>query len=227
MSEVLVRAEGLTRTFSTRAGVIEAVSGVTVEVRAGELVVVRGRSGAGKTTLLGLLAGVDQPTSGTVEHPSPDVRIGYVMQTFGLIEVLSATENVELPLRLDGLDPAERTARVVAALTAVGLERHGHQRPGELSGGQRQRVAIARALVVRPRLVLADEPTGQLDSTTAARVMDLLHGLTRETGAGALVATHDPVVVGRADRILELHDGRLTAGEGAHGSGTAPRLGTS
>jgi putative ABC transport system ATP-binding protein len=211
MSRLLVRAQGITRTFTTRAGTVEAVRDVTLEVAEGELVVVRGRSGAGKTTLLGLLAGVDRPTSGTVEQTDVAVPVGYVMQTFGLIDVLSATENVEIPLRLDRTDPSERTTRVAEALAAVGLEKHGHQRPGELSGGQRQRVAIARALVTAPRLLIADEPTGQLDSTTAGKVMDLLHGLTRQTGAGAVVATHDPGVVARADRVLDLHDGHLTA----------------
>jgi putative ABC transport system ATP-binding protein len=211
MSRLLVRAQDVTRTFTTRAGLVEAVRDVTLEVAEGELVVVRGRSGAGKTTLLGLLAGVDRPTSGSVEQTEASVPVGYVMQTFGLIDVLSATENVELPLRLERTDPGERTTRVAEALAAVGLDKHGHQRPGELSGGQRQRVAIARALVARPRLLIADEPTGQLDSTTAGKVMDLLHALTRETGAGAVVATHDPGVVARADRVLDLHDGRLTA----------------
>lgn len=210
MTETVLSAQDVSREFRTPAGIVHAVVGASLEVRAGELVVVRGRSGAGKTTLLGLLAGADAPTTGVVVRPDGPGEVGYVMQTFGLVEVLSAAENVELPLRIVRTPSAERDERTAAALAAVGLARHGHQRPDELSGGQRQRVAIARALVTRPRLVVADEPTGQLDSVTAGAVMDVLRDLTRAGGVAALVATHDPILVERADRIYDLHDGRLT-----------------
>ncbi|MGP7960471.1 ABC transporter ATP-binding protein [Sanguibacter sp. A247] len=211
MTEIVLSAQDVSREFRTPAGVVHAVVGASLEVRAGELVVVRGRSGAGKTTLLGMLAGADVPTSGTVTRPSGPGGIGYVMQTFGLVEVLSAAENVELPLRVVRTPSDERDSRVAAALATVGLTRHGHQRPDELSGGQRQRVAIARALVTRPGLVIADEPTGQLDSVTAGAVMDVLRELTRVDGVAAVVATHDPILVERADRVYDLHDGHLTA----------------
>ena len=134
-----------------------------------------------------------------------------MFQSFGLIPVLSAAENVELPLRIAGRRPAERDERVAEALRLVGLADHAAQRPGELSGGQQQRVGIARAIVARPRVLIADEPTGQLDSRTAATVMDLIGELVHAQGLAAVVSTHDPLLVQRADRVIELHDGRITA----------------
>lgn len=224
MTPPRLAAHALTRSFTTPAGEVTAVAGVDLEVAAGELLVVRGRSGSGKTTLLNLLAGLDRPTSGSVTLDGVDVagmdaaqrramrhRVGYVLQSFGLVDVLSAAENVEVPLRLQRVAAGERTRRVAAALEAVGLGTHGHQRPAELSGGQRQRVGIARALVAEPTVLLADEPTGQLDSGTAATVMDLLHALARERSVAMVVTTHDPVLVARADRVLTLHDGRVGA----------------
>lgn len=213
---------GLTRVFPTPSGDVHAVVEIDVEVGAGELLVVRGRSGAGKTTLLNLLGGLDRPTSGSVwlgdreltamaEDESLAVRredLGFIFQSFGLIPVLSAAENVEVPLRLQRTDPAERAERVTAALERVGLAGHANQRPHELSGGEQQRVGIARALVTGPSILLADEPTGQLDSGTAATIMDLLSELVHERGLAAVVSTHDPLLMGRADRVFELHDGR-------------------
>ncbi|MET4157335.1 ABC transporter ATP-binding protein [Agromyces sp. PvR057] len=218
-----LRAEHVSRDFATDAGVVHAVSDVSLEVRPGELVVVTGPSGAGKTTLLNLLGGLDRPTSGRVLLGDVDLstlgddelaalrrdRLGYVFQSFGLIPVLSASENVEVPLRLLRLAPGERDTRVAEALDAVGLGAHGAQRPYELSGGQQRRVGIARAIVARPPLLLADEPTGQLDSTTAATVMDLIGDLVHSRGVAAVVTTHDPALAKRADRVLELHDGRV------------------
>jgi putative ABC transport system ATP-binding protein len=220
-----LRAAGLTRTFSTSAGDVHACADVDIDVHPGELVVVRGASGAGKTTLLNLLGGLDRPTSGRVwigdveataldEDALAHLRreqLGFVFQSFGLIPVLSAAENVELPLRIERLDPAERDRRVAEALQLVGLGDHAAQRPGELSGGQQQRVGIARAIVARPRVLIADEPTGQLDSRTAATVMDLIGDLVHTQGIAAVVSTHDPLLVQRADRVVELHDGRITA----------------
>ncbi|MGO4691971.1 ABC transporter ATP-binding protein [Glaciibacter sp. 2TAF33] len=219
----VVRAASVSRVFRTPAGDVHAVTDVSLEVAAGELLVVRGRSGSGKTTLLNILGGLDRPDGGQVwlgdteltamdEHALVEVRrkrLGYVFQTFGLIPVLSAAENVEVPLRIQGTDAAERDARVSAMLELVGLGEHGAQRPYELSGGQQQRVGLARALVARPRILLADEPTGQLDSATAGAVMDLIGDLVRSEGVAAIVATHDPLLMRRADRVLELHDGRL------------------
>jgi len=224
MSTVL-RAEGLTRVFPTPAGEVRAVDGVDLEVGAGELVVLQGRSGAGKTTLLTMLGGLDRPTAGQVEldgralatldehelRAMRSTRVASVFQTFGLLPVLSAAENVEVPLRILRVPRAERERRVAEALAAVDLTEHAAQRPAELSGGQQQRVGIARAIVIRPALLLADEPTGQLDSETGAAIMDLIARLVADTRMAALVATHDPALAERADRVLRLHDGRLGA----------------
>lgn len=218
-----LRGEALVRTYGSGDGLVEAVRGVDIEVAAAELVMIRRRSGSGKTTLLNLLGGLERPTSGRVwvgereltamgEDEVLDLRrhhLGYVFQSFGLIGSLSAAENVEVPLRLLEVDPAEREARVAAALDRVGLGRHARQRPGEMSGGQQQRVGLARALVVEPAVLLADEPTGQLDSANAAIVMDLLAELVHTKGVAAVVTTHDPLMVERADRVLDLHSGRL------------------
>ena len=170
-----------------------------------------------------MLGGLDQPTSGQVrlgavqltgaaESELVDIRrsqIGFVFQAFGLIPVLSAAENVEVPLRLLGVAPEEREARVAELLALVGLADHARQRPAELSGGQQQRVGIARALACDPKVLFADEPTGQLDSVTGAAMMELLVGLVHSKGVAAVVTTHDPLLMARADRVLELHDGHL------------------
>jgi putative ABC transport system ATP-binding protein len=219
-----LRAEGVTRTFGSGAGEVHAVVDVSLEVAPGELLVVRGPSGSGKTTLLNVLGGLDRPTSGRVRLDdrreltamSEDEvlaarrdEIGYVFQSFGLVPVLSAAENVEVPLRLRRTPPAERAERVARALDAVGLGDHADQRPYELSGGQQQRVGIARALVAEPRVLLADEPTGQLDSGTGAMVMELVRDLVHSRGVAAIVTTHDPELIARADRVLTLRDGRI------------------
>ncbi|WP_153395859.1 ABC transporter ATP-binding protein [Ornithinicoccus halotolerans] len=229
-SRYLVRGEGLHRVFGRGAAEVHAVTDVTVEVHPGELTVVRGPSGSGKTTLLNLLGGLDRPTAGRVllgdgrvlselkEQEASRVRrelVGYVFQSFGLVPVLSAAENVEVPLRLLGTPVAERNDRVHAALEQVGLAKHDRQRPYELSGGQQQRVGIARALVTEPQVLIADEPTGQLDSDTAATIMDLLVELTHQRGIAALVSTHDPILIERADRMVALHDGRVVAPTGS------------
>ncbi|HTE62347.1 MAG TPA: ABC transporter ATP-binding protein [Solirubrobacteraceae bacterium] len=219
----VLRATGVTRVFTSPAGDVTAVDGVDLEVSAGELVGVRGRSGSGKTTLLTMLGGLDRPTSGHVELDGRDLasygadlagvlgaRIASVFQSFGLIGVLSAAENVEVPLRIRRVAPAERDKRVAGALAAVGLSGHAAQRPGELSGGQQQRVGLARAFVSDPGILLADEPTGQLDSETGATIMNLIAGFVHQRGMAAIVATHDPAMVARADRVVDLHDGKLT-----------------
>jgi len=218
-----LRGEGLARTYGTGAAAVEAVKDVDIAVAPGRLVMVRGRSGSGKTTLLNLLGGLERPTRGRVWVDERELtamgadevlelrrrHLGYVFQSFGLIPSLSAAENVEVPLRLLEVDPAEREARVAAALDAVGLARHAKQRPSELSGGQQQRVGLARALVAEPAVLLADEPTGQLDSRNAVMVMDLLAELVHTRGVAAVVTTHDPLMAERADVVLELHSGRL------------------
>jgi putative ABC transport system ATP-binding protein len=222
IAEPILRAEGLGRVFSTRAGDVVACDGIDLEIYAGELVVVRGPSGAGKSTLLRLLGGLDTPTSGDVwvdgtlyssmsEEQAVDLRrddLGFVFQSFGLVPVLTAAQNVELPLRMKNVDAATRDARVAEVLALVGLSDHAAQLPDELSGGQQQRVGIARALAVPPRILIADEPTAQLDSTNALVVMDLLASLVETAGIAVVVATHDPDLAARAHRVIELHDGR-------------------
>lgn len=218
-----LRAAGLHRTYRGRAGDVVALADVSLDVAPGELLVVRGPSGSGKTTLLRTLSGLDSPDAGSVwigddelTAMTPDqrlevrrTRLGIIFQAFALIPALSASENVEVPLRIQRLDAAERDTRVAAQLDAVGLTAHARQRPDELSGGQQQRVGIARALVTRPAILLADEPTGQLDSRTGAAIMQLVLDLVHEQGVAAVVTTHDPALIERADRVLELHGGRL------------------
>lgn len=225
VSQAAVRAQAAGRVFRTPVGEVHACRAVTLEAHAGELVVVRGPSGSGKTTLLNLLGGLDRPTSGRVELAGTDTSqaseetllalrrdtVGFVFQSFGLLPVLTAVENVEVPLRIRRTGADERARRVTEALEAVGLADHGRQRPDELSGGQQQRVAIARALVAEPALLVADEPTGQLDSRTAASVMDLIVEIVHSRGIAAVVATHDPLLVERADRVVALHDGAAVA----------------
>jgi putative ABC transport system ATP-binding protein len=226
MTEPVLEASGLSVVHRTPAGDVHALSDASLEVRSGEFVVLVGPSGAGKTTLLHVLGGIQPPTTGRVrvgevvitDAPEREVDrvrrddVGYVFQSFGLIGALSAEENVELPLRITGADPAQRAARVSRLLERVGLSDHAKQRPGELSGGQQQRVGIARALAGSPRILLADEPTGQLDSHTAASMIDLIASIARDDGVAVVLSTHDPSIIPRADRVLELHDGVLREG---------------
>jgi putative ABC transport system ATP-binding protein len=220
----VVEAHGLSRTFSAGRTRREALRGVDLAVARGELLVVYGRSGAGKTTLLNLLGGVDRPTAGTVLVEGVDLaaldddrlaalrrdRVGFVFQTFGLVPVLTASENVEVPFRLRRAEPGERTRRVAELLERVGLAGRARHFPDQLSGGEQQRVAIARALANEPALLLADEPTAQLDSTNGTAVVALLRDLVRSGGATAVVTTHDPLVVEAADRVVHLDDGVLS-----------------
>jgi putative ABC transport system ATP-binding protein len=223
VTENVVRAEELTRTYGHGPTAHRALAKVSLSVAAGELVVVRGPSGSGKTTLLNLLGGLDRPTSGRVYYGGKDVTeataddwvslrqttVAYVFQAFALIPHLSAAENIELPLRIAGTTIPERNARVAELLTIVGLDAHANQRPAELSGGQQQRVGIARALANRPRLLIADEPTGQLDSLTAAAMMALISDLVHTSGVAAIVSTHDAAMAGTADRVIDLVDGAV------------------
>jgi putative ABC transport system ATP-binding protein len=221
----MVRASGLCRDFPSGNGVVHALRGVNLRVERGEILAVRGRSGSGKTTLLNLIGGLDRPTAGSVVVDGRDVSsatdrdqselrrttVAYVFQTFGLIPILSAAENVEIPLRLLATDPAERDRRVHELLGLVGLAGRANHRPAELSGGEQQRVSVARALAARPKLLLADEPTGQLDLETGHRIMRLLRDIVAAEGVTAIVATHDPAMLDVADRVVELHDGALAA----------------
>lgn len=227
MSETtIVRADDLRRSFGTGTAKVEALRGVSFTIGAGELVVLRGRSGSGKTTLLNLLGGLDRPTAGTVtvagrqldKISQPQLlelrreKVSFIFQSFGLIPILSATENVGVPLRLLKVPSAQREERAKTLLRLVGLGEHMQQRAHELSGGQQQRVAIARALATKPTLLLADEPTGQLDSQTGAQIMLLLRTLVHSEGVTALIATHDRALMEIADRVLTISDGLLTEG---------------
>ena len=219
----MVETRDLVREFVVGTGVIRAVDGVSIRVDRGELVAVRGRSGSGKTTLLSLIGALDLPTSGTVSVGTQPLSsmaerdlvtfrrrtIGFIFQAFGLLPILSAAENVEIPLRLVGTDPRIRDERVADLLEMVGLGDRVNHRPHELSGGEQQRVAIARALANRPQLLLADEPTGQLDSQTGHGIMVLIRSIVRGEGTTAIVATHDPALIDLADRVIELRDGRV------------------
>jgi putative ABC transport system ATP-binding protein len=219
----MVVAEDVRRTYGTGATAVHALRGVSFTVPRGEVVAVKGRSGSGKTTLLNLVGGLDAADAGRITVGGDALadlaerellalrrdRIGFVFQSFGLVPILSAAENVGVPMRLRKVPAREREERVAKLLDTVGLAEHARQRPGELSGGQQQRVAIARALANRPDLLIADEPTGQLDSDTGASVLELLRDLVHRDGLTALVATHDPQVLDVADRVLELRDGMI------------------
>jgi putative ABC transport system ATP-binding protein len=192
-----------------------------VRIGRGELTVVHGRSGSGKTTLLNMIGGLDRPTHGRVWVDGAEVsamgedelvrlrreKIGFVFQAFGLVPILTAAENIEVPLRLRNEHPGARTMRVGELLELVGLAGRARHRPYELSGGEQQRVAIVRALANRPQLLIADEPTGQLDSSNARTIMRVIRELVRTEGVSAIVATHDPLLLDVADRVVELRDG--------------------
>jgi len=223
LAATALSARGLTRDYPVGDSVVHALRGIDLDVKAGDLLCLRGRSGSGKTTLLNLLGGLDRPTAGEVSIDGRTISnlpeselvrlrrttVAYVFQNFGLVPILSAAENVEVPLRLVAADGHTRETRVAELLERVGLGHRAGHRPHELSGGEQQRVAIARALANRPRLLLADEPTGQLDSETGRTIMALLRDVVRSEGVTAVVATHDPLMLEMADRIVELRDGVL------------------
>jgi putative ABC transport system ATP-binding protein len=226
VTETMVRVEDIHRSFGEGAAAVHALRGVSFEVPRGELVALKGRSGSGKTTLLNIVGGLDRPDRGRVELDGVDIagldedgllalrrdRIGFVFQSFGLIPILTAAENVGVPMRLRRMEARAREERVELLLALVGLADHAKQRPGELSGGQQQRVAIARALANNPSLLVADEPTGQLDAETGHAVMELLRAVVRSENVTALVATHDATLLDLADRVLELGDGEIVGG---------------
>jgi len=223
----IVQVRGLTRHYTQGALTVEALRGVDLDIGSGEFSALMGPSGSGKTTLLNLIGGLDAPTSGSVVVDGNDLstmspaqvsqtrlhRIGFVFQAYNLIPVLSAYENAEFVLMMQGVAPAERRERVMATLQAVGLDGMEHRRPSELSGGQQQRVAVARAIAGQPALVLADEPTANLDSKTGHELVDLMRQLNEERGVTFVFATHDPKVMRGARRIVRLVDGRIVEDE--------------
>ncbi|WP_405810356.1 ABC transporter ATP-binding protein [Streptomyces sp. NBC_00210] len=222
----MVQVDNLHRTYGSGTTAVHALRGISFDVPRGRLVALKGRSGSGKTTLLNLVGGLDTPDQGRITLDGTDLaglgenallelrrdRIGFIFQSFGLIPILTAAENVGVPMRLRKTDPREREERVELLLALVGLAGHTAQRPGELSGGQQQRVAIARALANRPALLIADEPTGQLDADTGLEVMELLRAVVHSEHVTALVATHDAQLLSLADQVLELHDGHIIHG---------------
>ena len=219
----LVEANGLSRSYRLGAAVVPAVRDVSLAIAPGEFVVLKGPSGSGKTTLLNLLGLLDRPDAGTVrvegrdgealsEDERSDLRrdrFGFVFQTFNLIPVLTAEENVAYPMALAGVEAAVRRARSRELLASVGLAEKFGVRPDLLSGGQRQRVAIARALANGPSIVFADEPTANLDSRTAEEILDLMREINAKDRVAFLFATHDPLVVSHARRVVSLHDGAI------------------
>jgi len=221
VTELIASTEALDREYETGDAVVHALQGVDVGIGRGELTVVHGRSGSGKTTLLNMIGGLDRPTRGRVWVDGAEVsamgedelvrlrreKIGFVFQAFGLVPILTAAENIEVPLRLRNEHPGTRTKRVAELLELVGLGGRARHRPYELSGGEQQRVAIVRALANRPKLLIADEPTGQLDSSNARTIMEVIRELVRSEGVSAIVATHDPLLLDVADRVVELRDG--------------------
>ena len=226
MSRVLplITTVDLWRTYLLGSEEINALRGVNFSVMPGQFIAVVGRSGSGKTTLLNILAGLDKPTSGKVlfqdrdvadmsEHDLTELRrhqIGFVFQSFGLLPLLSALENVELPLRIAGVRTREREERTRDALEIVGLWNRAKHRPYELSGGEQQRVAIARAIVNEPPLILADEPTGELDSNNARSIFGLFKEMVQNRGISVVSATHDSTLLEMADEVKEIRDGQLT-----------------
>lgn len=219
----IVEARGLTRDFRAGGRMLHILRGIDLSIQAGEFVALRGRSGSGKTTMLNILVGLDQPTQGEVsvlgrslaplnETERAMLRregMGLLFQNAHLFPTLTALENVELALRLQKTPAAERVRRAGEALELVGLGARAQHRGLELSGGEQQRVALARALVHRPRFIVADEPTGNLDSLTAQRVVQLFRDIVQRTSIGLLVATHDALVASAADRVLQISDGCL------------------
>src|SRR3954454_2058906 len=222
----MVETRDVSRDYAMAGGVVQAVRDVSIQVGRGQLIALRGRSGSGKTTFLSMVGALDRPTHGTVsvdgltvsDLPESELiefrrrKLGFIFQAFGLLPVLSAAENVEVPLRLIRADPKERDQRVRELLELVGLGSRMHHRPHELSGGEQQRVAIARALANSPHVLLADEPTGQLDSQTGRGIMTVLQQLVRSEGLTAIVATHDTTLIDLADRVIELRDGQVVSG---------------
>ena len=220
----MIELTGVSRTWEVGGRTVHALRGVTLSIAAGEYLAVMGPSGSGKSTLLSLLGGLDRPTEGSYRFEGREVasltddelsrlrrdRIGFVFQSFHLVPRLTALENVALPLVLARVAPAERLARATEALESVGLAARSDHRPDQLSGGEKQRVCMARAVVTRPGLVLADEPTGNLDSASGAEIVTLLERL-HSAGRTLLVVTHDPGIGARAPRKVRLADGRVTS----------------
>ena len=227
MNTPLIQVRGVTKTFFGKSEDVTPLEDLDLDIARGDFVALMGPSGSGKTTLLHLLAGIDRPTAGSVRIGDTEVsslspralarwrnrHVGFVFQQYNLVPVLTARENVELPLLLDKLPAAERDRKVAVALEAVGLSDRATHLPRELSGGQQQRVAVARAIVAGPELILADEPTGNLDEKAAHAILDLLKVLHERFGQTLVMVTHDPRAAEAAARVVHLEKGRITGDE--------------
>ncbi|PYM91108.1 MAG: ABC transporter [Candidatus Rokuibacteriota bacterium] len=224
MSSVMIRIRDLVMRLSSGGRSLTILDGVTLDVGAGEVCAITGPSGSGKSTLLGLIAGLDRPSAGSIAVAGVEITgldedalakfrratVGYVFQSYHLIPTMTAVENVAVPLEIAGTVDALGRAR--ARLGDVGLADRAHHYPVQLSGGEQQRVALARAVALGPGLLLADEPTGNLDSATGAQIIELLLALNRRHGSTLVLVTHDEALAGRADRVVKLHDGRIANG---------------
>ena len=221
--DALIRTIDLSKDYMLGTDIVKALTDINFQVYPGQFVAIVGRSGSGKTTLLNIMAGLDKPTSGSVVLRGKDIgkmgekdltqirrhTIGFIFQSFGLLPLLSAFENVELPLRIAGVGAGERQSRTREMLEMVGLWERANHRPYELSGGEQQRVSIARAIVNRPPLVLADEPTGELDSNNARSIFGLFKDMVKEQGISVVSATHDSTLLSLADEVKEIRNGQL------------------
>jgi len=225
MANPIVTCRGVGKKFGSGELAVHALRDIDLDILPGDFATLAGPSGSGKTTLLNMIGALDHPTSGVVtiegqelngldKNELSDLRlnkVGFVFQAYNLIPVLSALENVAFVLELQGRDKAERHARAMEVLAEVGLKGMEHRRPSALSGGQQQRVAVARALVSKPSIVLADEPTANLDSATTSELVDLMHQLNRESSVTFVIGTHDPRVISRSKRHIEMIDGRISS----------------
>ncbi len=225
--DLLIVTEDLRKDYRDGGVVVPAVRGIDLEIEAGEFTAIVGPSGSGKTTFLNLISGLDSPTAGKVwlkdrlisemsGNALSDLRrdrIGFIFQAYNLVPVLTVRENIEYIMLLQGVPETERRSRVAGILREIGMEGFERRFPPKISGGQQQRVAIARAMVSRPELILADEPTANLDSETGGELLDMMRELNRRKGMTFLFSTHDPMVVDRADRVITLHDGRIAKDE--------------
>ncbi|WP_040952217.1 ABC transporter ATP-binding protein [Gorillibacterium massiliense] len=222
--DALIEVEGVKRIFGRGSGAVTVLHDVSLEIPAGKLIAFKGRSGSGKTTLMNLLSTLDRPTEGRVCFEGQDLtglsdrerdeirrtQMGLVFQSFALIPLMSAYENVEFVLRISGIPAREREAAAIAALDLVGLKPRMHHRPFELSGGEQQRTAIARAIAHKPKLILADEPTAELDSRTGLHIIKVFRDLVQQ-GLTVVITTHDPAIMEIVDHVYELEDGRIVA----------------